>query len=69
MIDELKPCPFCECQMKIESGRYPNGDKRIEPYGWHSDNCPLNNVLWCFYSEDGWTEEKVADAWNHREGE
>lgn len=68
MMAELKPCPFCGCQMKIASGRYANGDKQIQPYGWHFDDCPLDHVLWCFDVEDGWTEETIAEAWNRREG-
>ena len=64
---ELKSCPFCGCSMEIRSDRYPNGDKRIEPYGWHDDLCPLNHVLWCFDVEDDWwTEDSVAKSWNRR---
>lgn len=64
---ELKPCPFCDASMKIRSDKYPNGEQYIRPYGWHDDDCPLNHVLWCFDVEvDGWTEEKVAEAWNWR---
>lgn len=66
MID-LKPCPFCGASMELSIDAYPNGDKRIEPYGWHDDDCPLNHVLWCFdVEEDGWSEETVAESWNRR---
>ena len=67
MMEELKPCPFCGCSMKIESGKYPNGNKRILPSGWHDDRCTLNYVLWCFFAEEnGLTEESIAEIWNRR---
>lgn len=62
----LKPCPFCGCSMEILESNYPNGDKKIEPHGWHDDGCPLGEVLWCLYDEDGWTPEKIAESWNRR---
>ena len=65
---EMKPCPFCGCAMTIYVGKYPNGDKRIEPYGYHCDNCILNAVSWHTYPEDGWNEEKIIKAWNKRKG-
>ena len=67
---ELKTCPFCGTSMEILTDKYPNGDMNIRPYGWHDENCPLDSVLWCFDVEDGgWTEEKVAEAWNWRADE
>ncbi len=64
---ELKPCPFCGTSMKVDIGAYPNGNRRMEPYGWHDEPCPLNHVLWCFdVEDDGWTKEAVVDAWNRR---
>ena len=65
-MSELKPCPFCGCSMKISKGKYPNGDDRIEPYGWHDSECPLNHVLWSYYPEDRDTEESITEAWNRR---
>lgn len=66
MMEELKPCPFCGCDMKIYHGTYPNGDEQIELYGFHNFDCPLYTVSWHTYPEDGWTEEKIAERWNRR---
>lgn len=64
---ELIPCPFCGASAEILEDTYPNGDKRIEPYAWHDEKCPLNNVLWCFdVDEDEWTAESIAEVWNRR---
>lgn len=63
---KLKPCPFCGCSVEIRKDKYPNGDERIEPYGWHDSGCPLDNVLWTFYVEDGCSEDLIAKAWNRR---
>ena len=63
---ELKPCPFCGCNMEIRVGKYPNGDPMNEPIGWHDDSCPLSAVSWYTYPEDGWTEEAIAERWNRR---
>lgn len=65
-MDELKYCPFCGCSMQIRIGKYPNGDKLIEPSGWHDEDCPLSAVSWHTYPEDGWTEENLAERWNKR---
>jgi hypothetical protein len=66
---ELKPCPFCGCSIEIYFGEYPNGDPRIEPRGWHDDDCPLSAVTWHTYPEDGWSEELIAERWNRREND
>lgn len=61
---ELRPCPFCGCNMTISKDQYPDGSERIEPYGYHEENCVLYAVLWCTYPEDGWTAEKIERSWN-----
>lgn len=63
---KLKPCPFCGCDMRIYKGKFPNGDDRIEPYGFHNSDCPLHTALWHTYPEDGWTEDNIAERWNRR---
>ena len=63
-MTELKPCPFCGCSMTIRNDKYPDGSERIEPYGYHEENCILDAVLWCTYLEDGWTAEKIERSWN-----
>lgn len=68
-MNDLKPCPFCGCNMKLWRKKYPDGSEGIEPYGFHEYDCVMDGVLWCLWPEDGWTEEKIADAWNNREGE
>lgn len=65
-MPELKPCPFCGCNMEIRHDKYPDGSERIEPYGYHEENCILYAVMWCTYPEDGWTADKIAEAWNSR---
>ena len=68
-MSELKPCPFCGCDVTIRKDKYPNGDDRIEPYGYHNLDCPLYAASWHTYPEDGWTEDKIIDAWNRRVGD
>ena len=66
-MNELKPCPFCGTSMKLWVDKYPNGDARIEPHGWHDKKCPIAHLLWCYdVEEDGWTEEMVSESWNMR---
>ena len=66
-MNELKSCPFCGASMKLRDGTYPSGSRRIEPDGWHDDNCPLYYVFWCFdVEDDGWTPESVTESWNRR---
>ena len=65
-MNELDNCPFCGCSMQIIIGEYPDGDKIIEPYGQHNNDCPLRSVIWNMYSEDGWTEENLVERWNKR---
>ena len=64
LFPKLKPCPFCGASMEIGSWSYPGGAKRIEPSGWHDDNCPLDYVLW--YFDDEWAEEMITESWNRR---
>lgn len=65
MATYLKPCPFCGCSMTVKNKRTASGD--IEPVGTHDADCPLRMVTWHMYLEDGWTEEKLAESWNHRD--
>ena len=66
MTEGLNSCPFCGCHMMVYQGKYPNGDDRIEPFGFHDTDCPLNSVAWYTYPEDGWTAENLAQRWNRR---
>lgn len=65
MATYLKPCPFCGCHMEVQ--RKKSGDGDIRPNGTHEKNCPLSMATWHMYNEDGWTEEKLAESWNHRD--
>ena len=68
-MNELKPCPFCGCDMRILKDKFPNGDERIEPYGLHDFDCPLFAVTWHTYPEDGWTEDLITERWNSRQND
>lgn len=57
LVNKLSNCPFCGCSMQIKIGKYPNGDKLIEPSGWHDDDCPLSPVFWYTYLEDNLKDE------------
>ena len=63
---EIKPCPFCGCNMKAEYKHYPNGTGEWQPCGWHDRDCPLNAVLWCMEEDEGWTKDKLVENWNAR---
>ena len=65
-MPKLKSCPFCGCSIEIRKFIYPNGDEGLEPYGFHDSWCVLDGVLWSTYPEYGWTEDKLAEAWNRR---
>ena len=65
-MNELKPCPFCGCNMHIEEGVYPNGEPKLRPFGWHDEDCPLEAVTFHTYPEDGWTIEILTERWNRR---
>lgn len=65
MATYLKPCPFCGCHMEVQRKKGYDGD--IRPNGTHEKNCPLSTATWHMYHEDGWTEEKLAESWNHRD--
>ena len=65
-MPELMPCPFCGCSIGIRKFIYPNGDEGLEPWGYHEENCILDAVIWCTHPEDGWTEDRLAEAWNCR---
>ncbi len=65
MSDKLKPCPFCDCEMEIESvGR---DWWRIKPVDGHEDACPFGEQHeWdCSQQKPEWKEEHIAD-WNKR---
>ncbi|AUR84047.1 hypothetical protein NVP1047O_33 [Vibrio phage 1.047.O._10N.286.55.F2] len=65
MTKELKPCPFCGCDMEIQTvGR---DWWRIKPVDGHDDTCPFGeNHEWdCSQQKPEWKDEHVAD-WNKR---
>ena len=64
-MEELKPCPFCDCEMEIASvGR---DWWRIKPVDGHEDACPFGEFHeWdCSQQKPEWKEEHIAD-WNKR---
>jgi len=65
-MENMKPCPFCGCDMSVEHEAYPNGDEKIVPYGWHREGCILDSATFHTYPEDGWTIEKIVEEWNKR---
>lgn len=65
-MSNYKRCPFCGCDIEIKKFEYANGESDWEPDGDHDKACPLSRVLWCFFPERIWTEEKVTASWNMR---
>lgn len=62
---ELKPCPFCNCEMEIVAvGR---DWWRIKPVDGHEDTCPLGECHeWdCSQGDPEWKGEHISD-WNKR---
>ena len=71
---ELKPCPFCGCEMTLFPVLTPHGqNQRYIPvpkgknskYGCHKRGCQLENL----YNIAGKTKETALKRWNRREGE
>ncbi len=65
MSDELKPCPFCGCEMEVVTvGR---DWWRIKPIDGHSDECPFDaEHEWdCSQSDPDWKVMHIND-WNTR---
>ncbi|AUR83721.1 hypothetical protein NVP1039O_22 [Vibrio phage 1.039.O._10N.286.55.A2] len=65
MSEELKPCPFCGCEMEIETiGR---DWWRIKPVDGHEDTCPFgeSHEWGCSQQSPEWKDEHIAD-WNNR---
>lgn len=62
----LSPCPFCGCSMEARYKHFPNGTGQWEPHGWHDETCPLEAVIWCMEEDEGWTRERVIEAWERR---
>lgn len=65
-MPKLEQCPFCGCGMWIRKFIYPNGEEGIEPAGIHCSGCILDAAMWSTDPADGWTEDKIAEAWNCR---
>ena len=65
-MPKLEWFPFCGCNMRIKTFKYPNGDEGLEPYGLHLSGCIMHAVIWNTDPLDGWTEDKLAEAWNYR---
>ena len=65
-MEDLKPCPFCGCEIAVErKGRFPN-DPFIDQYklvGKHKDECVFEELNWMGGYE---TEEEAIEAWNRR---
>ena len=65
MSEELKPCPFCGCEMEIVTvGR---DWWRIKPVDGHEDTCPFGEShKWdCSQQKQEWKHEHISD-WNNR---
>ncbi|CAM0105443.1 Lar-like restriction alleviation protein [Vibrio phage PS15B-6] len=64
-MEDLKNCPFCDCEMEIVSvGR---DWWRIKPVDGHEDACPFGEFHeWdCSQQKPEWKDEHIAD-WNKR---
>lgn len=62
LIDDLKPCPFCDSSASIYFTTYPNGESAYCICCIHEDDCYLNNAI----EADFETEEEAIEAWNRR---
>lgn len=68
MNKEIKPCPFCGCEMEcVDVGR---DWFRIKPVDGHDDWCPFGeDHTWdCSSKDPTWRNEHIDD-WNRRVGE
>ena len=65
---ELKPCPFCGCQMIIKRRVYPNLSWRYAVDGWHDNGCPLQWLVIEPEDDDDnpLPPEEIAERWNRR---
>ncbi len=62
-MSELKPCPFCGCDVEIEKREYYNGDKNWRIRGWHSDGCIFRVS---FHVPENHNKRNLMRAWNRR---
>lgn len=62
-MSELKPCPFCGCEMSVEKYKYPNGESEWELFGWHGGRC-LFEVA--FHIPRCGNKRNLIRAWNRR---
>lgn len=62
MSTELKPCPFCGCDMEIVNvGR---DWLRVKPIVFHDDECPIDDQE--FDYSLSCTKQEVIEIWNKR---
>lgn len=64
MSYELKPCPFCGCEVKIRHYNHLGAKYVIVPMTKHKPWCSLNGVKSKWFS----SSSDAVDSWNTREG-
>lgn len=61
---ELKPCPFCGCDMNLTAVSMVDGKTvRYNPVGNHKNGCQLK---FCAFIGNPTTEKAAAKKWNRR---
>ena len=64
MSDELEPCPFCGCGMKLRTWNYLGAKYAVTNAERHKPWCCLSRVRLRAYDSPG----DAIEAWNAREG-
>lgn len=66
-MPELKPCPFCGCDVELQSIDYPTDAKDWIICGWHYSGCFLEAMFPS--SPQSMYKHKLVSAWNRRVNE
>ncbi len=66
MNEQLKPCPFCGCEMQLQKCMMADGRTiRYEPRGHHKYGCQLRFATGCFVGNPT-TIDGAIKKWNRR---
>ena len=74
-MEQIKPCPFCGCEMKLKDTHFIEGEKAWRLVGEHGEDCIFDYSFYipeAFYisSRDKETiQNHLIEAWNRRVSE